>query len=258
MKSFTHTPSPREITDVAGLCAAVEEFIGGGDPRVYLRGVSNPTYLPLPSIGRPYSYIGDTRIFTRQNERQMLSRFRRHAFPHWNRILSEWEALFLARHHGLPVRLLDWTSNPLVALYFAAKFESAPDSGVPNGVIWAIQRRQDEDHDLRILDSAVSPLDVRGIKIVYPFYPTPRMTVQSGVFTIQDDPWQPLQNFSGHRFDDEDLDIERMTCWQVRGDARKNIICQIERLGTNSRTLFPELDGISTGLWHSVIVRDAI
>ncbi len=254
MRSFKWISSTCEITNVASLLDAIKEFINGGDPRVYLRGVGDTTYSPLPSIGRKHHYIGRPYTFTRLNERQMLSRFRRHAFAQWNRIPTEWEALFLARHHGLPVRLLDWTSNPLVALYFTSTFEKDPK----DGAIWAVQRRRDEDHDLRILDGVVRPLDVPGIKLVYPFYPTPRMTVQSGLFTIQEDPWQPLENFAGHSYRDEDLDIERMTKWSIPKDAKAKIVCELERLGINSRTLFPDLDGISKGLWHSVIVREVV
>lgn len=44
---------------------------------------------------------------------------------------GKWERYFLMQHYGTPTRLLDWTGNPLVALYFA--LEAHPREDSPRG-----------------------------------------------------------------------------------------------------------------------------
>jgi len=86
-------------------------------PRLF-RGQANALHPLLPGIGRPHpEYISTPKL-----ERALISHFKARAIPHLGNPApaSEWEWLTYAQHHGLKTRLLDWTTDWRVALYFAA------------------------------------------------------------------------------------------------------------------------------------------
>ena len=85
---------------------------------IWFRGVGLSTYHLIPSLYRHPTKSDITELI--ELEGSLLARFRHRSIPYQTRPLSDsWELLFMMQHFGVPTRLLDWSENPFVALYFA-------------------------------------------------------------------------------------------------------------------------------------------
>jgi hypothetical protein len=245
------------IQSIEDFVDRIIEIKGSNSPVTWYRGHSKAEWNLVPTIGRPYTYNGKKLTFSVEQERLLLHRFRRRIYPHSGRILNEWEALLLARHHALPTRILDWSRLPLVALFFAASQDQDAD-----GDVWAMVRFDGGEHDLDVLNLSTenpirSPLTILdppagvvrdAVKILHPFYNSPRIVSQDGVFTLHSDPSRPLNDLVGQSFDDDMLDIAHLIRIPVSSAAKRKLVIQLDTFAINRRTVFPDLDGIAQHL----------
>lgn len=93
----------------------------------FFRGHACKEWLLVPSLFRDIKEkIGDRYRSPEEQEEQLKNLenvlfydFRSLGAPHIDAAFDSWDILFLMRHFGLPTRILDWTENFNVALFFA-------------------------------------------------------------------------------------------------------------------------------------------
>ncbi|MBK7023188.1 MAG: FRG domain-containing protein [Sulfuritalea sp.] len=247
---------PVEINSVATLMTEVQLLHDSHRAPIWLRGHGDYNWKLQPTVGREQTFLGEKVAFNARQERYLLHQFRRYAYAEWGRKLDEWEGLFLARHHGLPVRIMDWTANPLVALYFAAEFQRLP---VVDGAVWAFRRRRDPEtpdgHEIDVFEHQ-DPFAVKGVRMVYPFYNAQRMIGQKGAFTIHGNPGAALEDPIAHnRVTAKHIDVLALHRWRVPSAGRAAIGKELEHMDVNKRRLFPDLDGLAAGLVNAEILK---
>lgn len=147
--------------------------------RIY-RGQSNDWPL-LPKLFRPEVLLANTGDGSVGNlEMRLMEQFRaRSLYLLPSAPNTEYDVMSLAQHYGLPTRLLDWSSNPLMALFFAVE-GSAPS----RPVVWIYDGTETQLTLGRACKRAQGQLDPAPIVIVQPAPHSHRVVAQAGWHTV--------------------------------------------------------------------------
>lgn len=245
-------------------------------PRFIFRGHSNIEYKLLPSIFREESINSSTETTKySQLEFNILSDFISEA----NRFAKEIQSdnyiawLELAQHFGVPTRLLDFTENPLVALYFACENISSIDAAVcvlnvPSynkkfygSNSYFVLSNLSKQNVNSIIDAEIvrqyfqtqhhnNPSFLQFPWIYKPCYIEERMTLQSSIFMLWAAQRRDLDYFMEEKdyllFGENVKNKEDGILGKIiiPHNVKKHIIKQLNLLGVNEKSIYPGLDGI--------------
>ena len=173
---------------------------------------------------------------------------------------DSWDVLFAMQQHGLPTRLLDWTTAFAPALYFALRpilalrsFRGTNLDGV-HAAVWILDpfelNKQEgrepavanpySDFDGTYQESFIegtTTLGSRACAIVPPQH-TPRQSAQRSVFTLHDDLFLPL----------EAIAPKCLRKFELPPDTLHDALGFLTLAGVTEYSIFPDLDGLARHL----------
>lgn len=162
---------------------------------------------------------------------------------------DDWGPLAMAQHHGLPTRLLDWTQSGLAALWFAVRRPYKPynpktkagvvhpDDG--NGVVWILCPDLD---DFLPNPPEGLPFDNEDRTRIYrPRMTSPRIVSQAGVFTVH----KILKDGTAFaRLEENSSYRDKLIRFSFSGRLFPYFRKDLDLLGVNASSMFPDLDGL--------------
>ena len=217
---------------------------------------------PTPLLPKLYRPLDDQSY---HDENQLLQRFRMRAptlserpVPLRSGHTDEW--LFLARHMGLPTRLLDWTEGALIGLYFPLmQAEPKPDRS-KKPIVWMLNPVQlnrmslpgykDNEFPLTWVRGSIANENIRGawendvpgLPLPVAVLPTnihPRMAAQRSSLTIHGKRKQSLNHLVGP---------ECLRGYIINPACYQGLLRDLRLLGIAESSLFPDLEGLANEL----------
>lgn len=183
----------------------------------------------VPSIGRK-----DTTVDTTEYEKKVLVQLSLMGASMLPSTTSSntLELLVIAQHFGLKTRLLDWTSNPLAALWFACADKNKGDA-----FVYVLEADRLCVTDVYEKD----PFDISNTRVFQPRLNNPRIVAQHGWFTLH------CYAKKDRKFVSLEKNKSIKDCLmeiRIPEKKRSDILRSLEVHGISIKTLFPDLVGL--------------
>lgn len=218
----------------------------------WIEKMSHPPHVPIfrgqrrywPLLPRVAGDVPRDTILT--NEKRLLDQFKKKAPPCLQIApTNDLDWLVVAQHHGLPTRLLDWTYNPFVALWFALE-KSEKEESQPE--VWMLSTNKDE-HVPSLKDAR--PFSGNRTKVFKPSFPIPRLIAQMGCFTLfkyiekSHEGFVPLEKNVALR--------KRLTRVRIVNDSRDKILRELSGMGYTRDRLYPDINEVAKQVKEAVL-----
>lgn len=235
---------------------------GGNDCSLWFRGQRCHEHSLIAKLQR--TATSPDAVFDR--ERRLLVRFRQRSLPFWpaGYPQDQWEHLFAMQHHGVPTRLLDWSENLFVAIYFAVQEAAvvghitpcSPTVWVLDPVKWNknVTQHKDIEDTISVLTTgddellpyapamSESKLERKRQSMPVALYGThnsARIVAQRGTFTVAGKVLTPMNEFA-----ESPLSISKLTLQGPIEKWRRSL----QTVGITESMVFPDLSGLAREL----------
>jgi hypothetical protein len=176
-------------------------------------------------------------------EKRIFEKFKTNYNFFYKSKLNDWDILSLGQHYGLPTRLLDWTRNPLIALWFAFEKEKInTNDRVVFGIVaedgYMVNKQSDELFGGRFIKFLkAEPFDQRTINQESWFSIQPPLIFGKG--------GDGLPHFNCYNTLNENENFEYFLIkFRFNNSHRKEILIELDKNGINSMKVYPDLTGL--------------